>query len=649
MKNKKKWIRYIGILLAMVIVWFMVSEFIENWHAIKPYLANMNPWVLLVAIGLYAVAFLATGYNWSAILWKMDSTLSKVDYLDIHMVSALARYIPGGIWSIVGKAYLCNQKNVDKKATTVSMILEYVFQIVSSGLFLLFFFPVLLRKVLTPVTGGLIFIGFLVVIALLPWGIRFGSKILSKILKENKNDVVLENKFIYKVLIKYMAVWLLTGLGLIVLVLAFTEIERLQGIFLVLSYPISWVAGFLSPSPNGMGVREGVLSILLGDGYSYELILLITLTTRIWTILGEIVAFVGFKIVYRFMYQVHLRKPYDDVRKKKVYLVHNALFITSKNLDYLRNTQEIEFLKEEYDNVTIIGSYSKSYPKRLMHVYIRLLLTSMKKFDMIFVGFSPQLILPFFKWKFKGKPITIDFFISLYDTLIFDRRKFKQDSFIAKSLKKLDMVTLKAADRVIADTKAHGKYFVEELGLDEKLLQVMYLKADTSIYTPRKVEKPKEMKDKFVVLYFGSVLPLQGVDIVLESAGILKSEKDTYFYIIGPIKETYQKPESQYISYINWLSQEELADYIGFSDLCLAGHFNKSIKKAKRTIPGKAYIYEAMKKPMILGDNPANRELYAEDQEGIYFVEMGNSKALADEILKIKESTYETNYSNTVL
>lgn len=645
MKNKRKWIRYIGILLAIVIVWFMISEFIENWHAIKPYLENINSWVLVLAVLIYAIAFLATGYNWSAILWKMDSSLSKMDYLNIHMVSALARYIPGGIWSIVGKAYLCNQKSVEKKSTTVSMILEYVFQIVSSGLFLLFFFPVLLREALTPTVGGIIFLGFVVVIVLLPWGIRFGSRILSRVFKEESKDIVLESGFIYRVLIKYMVVWLLTGLGLIVLVLAFTEIEMLQGVYLILSYPVSWVVGFLSPSPNGMGVREGVLSLLLGDGYSYELLLLITLTTRIWTILGEIVAFVGFKIVY----QVHLRKSYGVVRKKKAYLVHNVLFVTTKNLDYLRNVQEIQLLEEEYQSVTVIGSNSRSYPKRLLYVYIRLLTTSMREFDTIFVGFAPQLVVPFLKWKFRGKNLTIDFFISMYDTLVFDRKKFKADSFVANILKKWDQVTLNAAHKVIADTGAHGKYFVDELGLDEKRLQVLYLKADNSIYAPGKVEKPKAVKDKFVVLYFGSVLPLQGVDIVLESAEILKKETQVYFYIIGPIKDAYKSPEGHNISYIDWLPQKELATHIGFADLCLAGHFNKEIEKAKRTIPGKAYIYEAMEKPMILGDNPANRELYDESQEGIYFVEMGNSRALADEILKIKESSYETNYPNTVL
>ena len=65
--------------------------------------------------------------------------------------------------------------------------------------------------------------------------------------------------------------------------------------------------------------------------------------------------------------------------------------------------------------------------------------------------------------------------------------------------------------------------------------------------------------------------------------------------------------------------------------------FNKEINKAKRTIPGKAYIYQAMGKPMILGENPANHELYSEKDPGITFVEMGSGRKLAEKILESAE------------
>ena len=197
-----------------------------------------------------------------------------------------------------------------------------------------------------------------------------------------------------------------------------------------------------------------------------------------------------------------------------------VLFITTKNLDYLRNTQEINLLKKQGKEVLILGSYDRSYIKRLCYVYWKLLLLSRKKFDFVFVGFAPQLIVPFFFWKFRGKRLGIDFFISLYDTMIWDRKKWKDGSFFAKLFWKLDKNTIQKADVVIADTKAHGEYFVKEFGLSEEKLKVLYLEANTKIYKKRKKEKKKEWQDKFIVLYFGSILPLQGVDIVLKSAQI---------------------------------------------------------------------------------------------------------------------------------
>jgi glycosyltransferase involved in cell wall biosynthesis len=314
-------------------------------------------------------------------------------------------------------------------------------------------------------------------------------------------------------------------------------------------------------------------------------------------------------------------------------MTKKAVFITTKNLDYLRNVQEIELLKRKYE-LTVIGSSRKSYLKRLIKVYFDLLTLSVEDMEEVFIGFAPQLIVPFWKRKFKKNYVTIDFFISLYDTMVFDRKKFKEKSWFTKILKKIDEITIKNADHIIVDTKAHGQYFVEEFHAAPEKLEVLYLNADPSIYYPMRIRKPEEYAGKFVVLYFGSVLPLQGVDIILQAVKVLEEREDIYFEIIGPVPEKYQKTKN--VTYIPWLEQKDLAGHIAYADLCLAGHFNKNIMKAKRTIPGKAYIYRAMGKSMILGDNPATHELYHEQDEGIYFVPMGDPKALANKIIIIK-------------
>ncbi len=318
----------------------------------------------------------------------------------------------------------------------------------------------------------------------------------------------------------------------------------------------------------------------------------------------------------------------SDIREKQV------LYIATKNADYLRLTQEIRILKEQGCTVTEILSPEKSYRKRLLHVYKALCRVNMADYDLSFVGFAPQLVLPLFGRKLRRKPIVMDFFISVYDTLCFDRKKFRPGSPIGKLLKQLDRRTLQAADLAICDTKAHGAYFCEEFSYPAQRMHTLYLEADESIYYPREMPTHED----FTVLYFGSVLPLQGVPVILEAMELLQEEPGLKFIFVGPLGKHNVRKAERITEYIDWLPQAALAERIAGADLCLAGHFDSSIMKAKRTIPGKAYIYHAMQKPMILGDNAATHELYSETDEGIYFTEMGNPRALADTILHIKRA-----------
>lgn len=317
-----------------------------------------------------------------------------------------------------------------------------------------------------------------------------------------------------------------------------------------------------------------------------------------------------------------------------------VLFVTTKNIDYIRNVQEIKLLNEKYKEVKIIYSKSKNYYIRILVVNFKLFFLNKKKFDIIFIGFLPQLIIPFLYKKRKQKQIIIiDFFISIYDTLVNDRKKVKQNTIMSKILKKIDKNTLKKVDEIIVDTKESGKYYIEELDADNNKIKVLYIEANEKIYAPSKVNQiEKENKDDFIVLFFGTGLALQGVDIVLKSAELLKNNSKIKFIIIGNIKT---KKDYTNIKFLPFMNEEELARYIKMADLCLVGHFNNQIEKAKRTIPCKAFICKAMNKKMILGKNKANMELFNDKDENIYYVEMGNSQELSKIISNINKENLQ--------
>lgn len=305
------------------------------------------------------------------------------------------------------------------------------------------------------------------------------------------------------------------------------------------------------------------------------------------------------------------------------------LYIATKNSDYIRIQQEIKLIEKYALKSTIIVSKEKSYPKRIFDVYKNIIKVHFEEYDTIFVGFMAQMIVPFVRWKFKRKELIVDFFISIFDTLVDDRKKVKNGSVFAKFIHKVDQITIANADYIVCDTNSHGKYFAEEFGVPISKFHTLYLEADITFYHPMKIERPKMWKDKFLVLFFGSILPVQGVEVILEAIDKLKEEKQIHFLVIGPINKKNQKISSDNVTYIDWLSQENLAKYISYADLCLAGHFSSEVNKAKRTIPGKAYIYDAMGKAMVLGDTLANHELFREDKRHS-FVPVGSSEKLAE-------------------
>ncbi len=328
-------------------------------------------------------------------------------------------------------------------------------------------------------------------------------------------------------------------------------------------------------------------------------------------------------------------KDLNELNNKRV------LFVTTKGLDYIRNVQEVKLLMEAAPGTYVIGSYNRSYFVRLISVIFKLSFTSFKRYDAVLVGFAPQLILPLFgkKMKRSGCMITEDFFISLYDTFCHDRKRFMPDSMIGRWLHKLDTRTLKAADEIICDTAAHAGYFTEEFGVSADRCKVLYIEADKDVYHPMNLDRidvmaeyfgDVDLKDKKIALYFGSVLPLQGTDTVIEAM----TELATQGYIcifIGPADNI-----DQAIYHRSWLPQLGLAKLIDISDICLAGHFNDRITKAHRTIPGKAFIYEAMHKPMVLGDNSANRE-YFEESDTVCFAHMSDADAIVEAVKMLSE------------
>lgn len=248
------------------------------------------------------------------------------------------------------------------------------------------------------------------------------------------------------------------------------------------------------------------------------------------------------------------------------------------------------------------------------------------------------LLVPFSGWYFvflakflTKKPIFFDALVSIYDSVVLDRKDFKKNDIKAKYFWLIDWMSSRFADKIILDTNEHIRYFIKEFGVDkEKIIKIPL--------TAMPVENISMSKSgsKFIVHYHGRLVPLQGVEYILEASKLLSGYSDIHFNIIGSrIKKKYDKELFKNVDFIDDVNYEKLLKYISDSDICL-GIFGDS-DKTKRVIPFKVFEYISMKKPVITADTVAVRELFNENS--LKLTPVSNPKAIAEAILFLKNNS----------
>jgi glycosyltransferase involved in cell wall biosynthesis len=286
----------------------------------------------------------------------------------------------------------------------------------------------------------------------------------------------------------------------------------------------------------------------------------------------------------------------------------------------------------------------KSYPL-LIYRYLRL-----PPHDVIIVGYMGQFDV-FFIWffaKLRGVPVCWDVFLSLYDTVVIDRKIVSTKSIFAFLLYLLEWFASRAASLLLLDTRAHAQYFEELFRLPPHSVQHVYVGAELTIFKRNVVvQKHKEI---FTVLFYGQFIPLHDIDTIVHAAKILsKSSKKIRFVLIGKGQEQPRidaligELGIKTIQRISWVNYDKLIDYIHEADICL-GIFRAS-GKATRVIPNKVYQILAASKPLITGDTQAVRELFDENPI-LRFVEPGNPEALATAILDLRNTIEKKNDNN---
>jgi glycosyltransferase involved in cell wall biosynthesis len=147
----------------------------------------------------------------------------------------------------------------------------------------------------------------------------------------------------------------------------------------------------------------------------------------------------------------------------------------------------------------------------------------------------------------------------------------------------------------------------------------------------------------FTALFFGSFLPLHGVEFIIEAAGCLwEKDRSVRIVLIGS-GQTLARAEARVsemglgnVIFEGWQSQTTIAEAVAArADICL-GIFGRTAKAA-RVVPHKIYQAMALRKAVITARTPAIEEFFA-DRQDIYLCDRTEPESLAGAIRELKDN-----------
>jgi glycosyltransferase involved in cell wall biosynthesis len=287
---------------------------------------------------------------------------------------------------------------------------------------------------------------------------------------------------------------------------------------------------------------------------------------------------------------------------------------------------------------------------RLAAAEARLFTRGRRGFDAFIVGYPGHFDLPAARRAAHGRPLLFNPLVSLTDTLVSDRGRFRPGSLAARALEAVDRRAFRSADLVVADTDAQARFFSELAGLAD--VAVCFVGAEERVFGPH-----WQSPERFVALFVGKLIPLQGVDTIVAAARLVPH---IAFRIIGSgqlVPLLSDRPAN--VEHVAWVEYERLPDELRRTG-CALGIFGTTAK-AQRVIPNKAFQALACGAPLITADTPAARELLV-DGESALLVPSGDPQALAGAIARLAadvelarriaaegRATYERRASEAVL
>ena len=263
---RQRWARHVaGWGIVLLIACFWGRSLWSSWAEVRSLHWQITPWPLLLSFPLMLAHLVFLAGIWSQSLLYLGENLPRWRAVRVWLLTQIARYLPGGTWDAVTRMVVGGKEGLRLPQGGVSVVLEMVVQTVAAvSVFLLSFLA-------WPGGPSLRTYGYLALLipvgllALHPCIMEWGVNGLLRL--AGRPPVRLELRYgqVLSLFGLHVVARVAVGLGFFLFARAFYPFGPSDLPALIGTFAGAWVVGFVVFFvPMGLGVREGVMTALLG-------------------------------------------------------------------------------------------------------------------------------------------------------------------------------------------------------------------------------------------------------------------------------------------------------------------------------------------------------------------------------------------------
>lgn len=200
---------------------------------------------------------------------------------------------------------------------------------------------------------------------------------------------------------------------------------------------------------------------------------------------------------------------------------------------------------------------------------------------------------------------------------------------IVKSLsnwEKFENKALHLADAVLTVEEPLKTTYLKKYKIPNKKIFVLPNTPSKDLFHYSRVDTTEfpQYRDHFVLLYFGGIDILRGIDFIIQSIPLIVNRIPEFKFVLAgtinkgydPFKTSNELGVKEYVDYLGYLDRSRLPSLINISDL---GIFTprSDREEINRTIATKNYQFLAMNKPMIVGSAEYMKEFTEKNRIGL--------------------------------